>query len=425
MLKCNVSLRNIRMQKGCIVLLMALSLMGCKTDKGQPKSSEQEQKAVYGKGSFGYDKAFLSEHYKDLVVLENGVSSVLVSPELQGRVMTSSAEGEAGQSFGWINYDLIASGESKEHFNPTGGEERFWLGPEGGQFSLYFKKGGQFEFQDWYVPKELDTEPFALVGSTKEEARFEREMKLENFSGTIFSLLVQRTITLIGKDQASTELGVRIPDAVKMVGFVSENSLTNTGSQAWTKESGLPSIWILSMLNSSDETTITIPFKKGSESELGKKVTDDYFGKVSEDRLKVMDSVLFFKADGQSRGKIGISPERALSVLGSYDAKNKVLTIAKFSLPEGRTEYVNSLWEIQDLPFKGDVVNAYNDGPLEDGGQLGPFYELESSSPALALKPGERDTHRHQTYHFIGDVKQLDVLSKEILGVPINEIKIK
>lgn len=425
MLKCNVSLRNIGMQKGCIVLLLAISLMGCKTDKGQPKSSEQEQKAVYKKGSFGYDKAFLSEHYKDLVVLENGVSSVLVSPELQGRVMTSTAGGDAGQSFGWINYDLIASGESKEHFNPTGGEERFWLGPEGGQYSLYFKKGAQFEFQDWYVPKELDTEPFALVGSTKEEARFEREMKLENYSGTIFNLLVQRTITLIGKDQASTELGVRIPDAVNMVGFASENSLTNTGSQAWTKESGLPSIWILSMLNSSDETTITIPFKKGSESDLGKKVTDDYFGKVSEDRLKVMDSVLFYKADGQSRGKIGISPERALPVLGSYDAKNKVLTIAKFSLPEGRTDYVNSLWEIQDQPFKGDAVNAYNDGPLEDGGQLGPFYELESSSPALALKPGERDTHRHQTYHFIGDVKYLDVLSKEILGVPISEIKLK
>ncbi|WP_202911894.1 DUF6786 family protein [Arenibacter aquaticus] len=423
--KCSVSLRNIRIHNSFIVLFMALSLVGCKTDKGQPKGSETEQKVVYKKGSFGYDKAFLSGHYKDLVVLENGVSSVLVSPELQGRVMTSTAGGDDGQSFGWINYDLIASGESKEHFNPTGGEERFWLGPEGGQFSLYFKKGARFEFQDWYVPKELDTEPFSLVGSTKEEARFEREMKLENYSGTIFNLLVQRTISLIGKDQASEELGVLIPDGVSMVGFASENSITNIGSQDWTKETGMPSIWILSMLNSSDETTITIPFKKGSRSELGKKVTDDYFGKVSQDRLKVMDSVLFFKADGQSRGKIGISPERALPVLGSYDAKNKVLTIAKFSLPEGRTDYVNSLWEIQEQPFKGDAVNAYNDGPLEDGGQLGPFYELESSSPALALKSGERDTHRHQTYHFIGDVKHLDVLSKEILGVPINEIEIK
>ncbi len=425
MVKCSVSVRNIRIQKGYIVLFMALSLMGCKTDKGQSKDSEPEQRAVYEKGSFGYDKAFLSEHYKDLVVLENGLSSVLVSPELQGRVMTSTARGDDGQSFGWINYDLIASGETKEHFNPTGGEERFWLGPEGGQFSLYFKKGAKFEFQDWYVPKELDTEPFALVGSTKDEARFERQMKLENYSGTIFNLLVQRTISLIDKDQASKELGIPIPEEVNMVGFASENSLTNTGSQDWTKATGLPSIWILSMLNSSKETTIAIPFKKGRESELGKKVTDDYFGKVPQDRLKVMDSVLFFKADGQARGKIGISPERALPVLGSYDAKNKVLTIAKFSLPEGRTEYVNSLWKIQDRPFKGDAVNAYNDGPLEDGGQLGPFYELESSSPALALKSGGRETHKHQTYHFIGDVKHLDVLSKEILGVPINEIVIK
>ena len=53
-----------------------------------------------------------------------------------------------------------------------------------------------------------------------------------------------------------------------------------------------------------------------------------------------------------------------------------------YSLPAGEREYVNSLWEIQDEPFRGDVVNSYNDGKLEDGTQLGPFYELESSSPA-------------------------------------------
>ena len=177
------------------------------------------------------------------------------------------------------------------------------------------------------------------------------------------------------------------------------------------------------MFNSSDQTTIIVPFRKGDEDYLGNKVTDDYFGKIPKERLQVSDSVLFFKADGKERGKIGISPQRALPVLGSYDAKNKVLTIAKFSLPEGVTDYVNSMWELQEFPFSGDAVNAYNDGPLEGGGQLGPFYELESSSPALDLKSNERSTHVHQTFHFIGDEGELDKLAMEILGVSIKEYK--
>ena len=50
-------------------------------------------------------------------------------------------------------------------------------------------------------------------------------------------------------------------------------------------------------------------------------------------------------------------------------------------------------------PYSGDALNSYNDGPLEDGSQMGPFYELETSSPAAALKPGESITHSQITIH--------------------------
>ena len=405
-----------------IVLGSLLLFISCKTKNEQGANDVGVDKQRYSIGSFGYDREFLSEHYKNLIVLENGESSILISPELQGRVMTSTANGNEGKSFGWINHDLIASGEKKEHFNPTGGEERFWLGPEGGQYALYFEKDSKFEFDNWYVPKELDTEAFNLVESSEKQALFEREMKLVNYTGATFELKVQRNIKLLDKEEASGILGLPIPETVNMVGFSSENSLTNLGQESWDKKSGLLSIWILSMFNSSDQTTIIVPFRKGDEDYLGTKVTDDYFGKIPKERLQVSDSVLFFKADGKERGKIGISPQRALPVLGSYDAKNKVLTIAKFSLPEGVTDYVNSMWELQEFPLSGDAVNAYNDGPLEGGGQLGPFYELESSSPALDLKSNERSTHVHQTFHFIGDEGELDKLAMEILGVSIKNI---
>ena len=54
-----------------------------------------------------------------------GASGVAVVPAYQGRVMTSSANGDDGLSLGWINHELIASGDTLLHINPYGGEDRF------------------------------------------------------------------------------------------------------------------------------------------------------------------------------------------------------------------------------------------------------------------------------------------------------------
>ncbi|MBI9063340.1 MAG: hypothetical protein JEZ14_15265, partial [Marinilabiliaceae bacterium] len=60
------------------------------------------------KGTFGYDKQFLNKHLQT-IELKNGDAALVIVPEFQGRVMTSSCEGDEGFSFGWINYDLISS----------------------------------------------------------------------------------------------------------------------------------------------------------------------------------------------------------------------------------------------------------------------------------------------------------------------------
>ena len=73
--------------------------------------------------------------------------------------------------------------------------------------------------------------------------------------------------------------------------------------------------------------------------------------------------------------------------------------------------------------YNGDAMNAYNDGPLDDGTQLGPFYELESVSPAASLKPGEKLEHIHNVYHFTGNVKGLDQVAQKIFGRKIAEIR--
>jgi len=394
---------------GLIIILFLLS--ACKEQADQ-------------KGTFAYDLAFLKKHHKDLVLLKDpsGGAQVIVLPAYQGRVMTSTADGEKGISFGWINYDLIAEGKFSEQFTALGGEERFWLGPEGGQFSLYFKKGADFTFNNWSVPRPIDSEPFNLISATETEAKFEKDMHLENYSGTMFDLKVSRNISLLDKKSLNELLGLQLSSDIRSVGFQSENILTNIGAETWNEQKGLLSVWVLSMLKSNDQTNVVIPYKKGDSLSLGKIVTDDYFGKLDTERLKIKDGYLLFKADAKQRSKIGVSPKRALPIAGSYDAENNVLTISQFSLPEGVTSYVNSTWKIQDDPFVGDAVNAYTDGPIE-GKQMGKFYEIESSSPALSLAPGANATHIHRTIHLSGSTEKLNEIALKVFGLSLNQLK--
>ena len=398
----------------CCLFFGVFAFQSC-SNKSKNKIME-----TYEKGTYGFDLNFLKEHSKP-IQLKNGNSRILISPEYQGRVMTSSANGDSGKSFGWINHGLIASGEIKKQINALGGEERFWLGPEGGQFSIFFKAGSSFAFEDWSTPACIDTEPFEYVGGTETEAEFSKSVQLINYSNIEFEFDINRKISLLSNDEIKNELGIVFQEGVKSVGYSTCNQLKNTGEIEWTKDSGLLSIWLLGMYNPSDEVTIIVPFKKEAESDYI--VKDDYFGKIPADRLVIKDGIVYFKGDGKQRGKIGIPPQRALPVIGSYDAANKILTVLKCEVPEGVTDYVNSAWEMQEFPFKGDAINSYNDGPLEDDTQMGPFYELETSSPALALKPEETAVYKQSTIHFEGTEEELNAICQQVFGISIEEVK--
>ena len=202
-----------------LLFLLIIIFSGCKQNSksnqvGHTKFSGDNTETVFKKGTFGYDKKFLQENYKNIIILESDdkKSKLILSPELQGRVMTSTLNGEEGLSFGWLNYDLIRSKKIKEHINPTGGEERFWLGPEGGQFSLYFKPGVSFDFVNWFVPSVLDTETFTVTEKKKNSATFQKEMNLINYSGTKFNIAVTRKISLLQKAQIKNFLHLKDGD---------------------------------------------------------------------------------------------------------------------------------------------------------------------------------------------------------------------
>jgi hypothetical protein len=399
------------MKRWILVLTVpVLVLAGCGgADKPAPASG------------FQADVEFLKGHTEVVVLEGEGGARVAVCPGLQGRVMTSAA---GGPGFGWINRELLASGVNNPHMNAFGGEDRFWLGPEGGQYSIFFKGGDPFDLDHWFTPPPVNEGAFDVAARDAGRIEFVKPMRLVNYAGTAFDLEVRRVVRMLGRAEAEAFLGVSPPPGVGMAGFASENTLTNAGAGPWRKETGLLSIWILGMFNPAPRMTIVVPYRPGPEAEMGPVVNDAYFGKVPADRLAVKDRALFFKGDGLYRSKIGLSPRRTLPVLGSYDPGLGLLTVVQFSLPEGARDYVNSMWEIQDDPYGGDVVNSYNDGPASPGAKpLGPFYELETSSPAAALDPGASLLHIHRTFHFVGDRDGLSRIAEAVLGVPLAEVE--
>jgi len=405
-------------------VMFGILMVSCILPRTKNTVNMNNEKHAYLKGTYGYDVSFFDENNIQTVELKDTTTGafVLLIPDYQGRVMTSSANGGEGQSFGWINYDLIRSGQVKKQFNPYGGEERFWLGPEGGPFSVYFSKGEEQVYNNWLVPPVLDKERFDVEKYDHQRVTFVKNAILQNASGMEFEVGIKRTVSLLSREELLSLFNTSFSDELNIVAYQSENTLTNNGEVAWERKRGLLSIWLLGMFNPSPSTTVFIPYHEEGEGII---VNDDYFGKVPSDRLIVDHGIVYFKIDGKLRSKIGLPPERAKGLCGSYDSQKGILTILSCSVPSEPMEYVNSKWGEQDDPYQGDEINAYNDGPVADGSVMGPFYEIETSSPAAALKPHESITHIQRVIHMKGTKKDLARVVLNVFGLDLDSIDSK
>lgn len=420
MLRNSLREKSLKAIQLCMIAILSILIQSC----------ERESENLFP--SFEEDYQFLQQH-TDVLLLEEGDAAIAVVPSYQGRVMTSTFNRDSGPGLGWLNYELIEQGILPEeeragtlqnHIHAFGGEERFWLGPEGGQFGIYFEPGSDFVFEDWQTPAGIDTDNYEIVNQNSEEVTFSHQTVFTNWSGTNFEVEITRTIRLLTEEDVAEQLGITLPEDIELVAYETENSIKNIGDFEWNRETGMLSIWLLGMYPPSPKTTVVIPVKEGDSDILGPIVNDNYFGEVPDDYLKVNDHTIYFKGDGTYRSKIGISPQRSLGIAGSYADEIGVLNIVTYHEPDENPVYVNSIWEMQEEPFSGDVINAYNDGAPAPGEEpLGPFYELETSSPAANLNPGESMNHSQTTIHIRGTDQNINDISTDLFGVSLQEIK--
>jgi hypothetical protein len=399
------------------LFLLFIGILSC--SKNTKKETNMD---LFKIGTFGYDLNYLSE--KDSIIVLSSLdeqAQVIVSPKYQAKVFTSSAAGLEGKSLGFVNYKALDSEVIDEHMNGYGGENRFWLGPEGGKYSIYFQPAAEQVYANWHTPAPIDTEPWEIVEADRQNVSLTKEMEVVNYTGTCLKLQVNRSISLIETAGIQSGLGVEVKPEVKAVAYSTENVITNRNDFEWTKETGTICIWMLDMFIPAPRAVTIIPYNEGNESKFGKIVTSDYFGEIPSDRLKIKNGVIYLKTDGKFRSKLGLNVKRTKAIAGNYDPDARRLTVVTYDVDKNAV-YLNQEWNPGKDALTGDAMNAYNDGPLEDGTVMGPFLELESVSPAAFLQPAGSLSHKHSVYHFIGEETSLNPIAEKLLGISINEI---
>ncbi len=400
-----------------LTAFLMLAFSGC-------NNSNKKNMNEYKEGTYGYDLDFLKGKDKGLIVLkgDNEKAEVIVSPKYQAKVFTSTSNGPEGASLGFVNHDVLNSDVPDEHMNGYGGENRFWLGPEGGQFSIFFERGREQVFDNWHTPKAIDVEPWDVKEVLSTEVSLAKDMELLNYQGNILKISADRKIKLLSAGQVEQELEVRLPEEINFVAYSTVNKITNLNDFKWDEQTGTVCIWMLDMFNPSDSASTVVPYLEGDEKEPGSIATTDYFGEIPSGRIRYENGILFLKTDGKYRSKMGMSARRTKAIAGNYDPLSKRLTIITFET-DPTAKYLNQAWNPDLDPLEGDALNAYNDGPLEDGSIMGPFLELESCSPAAFLEPGESLSHKHNVFHFTGEESVLSSISEELLGVSLGKVK--
>ena len=221
-----------------LALLSVLLLGACQTGRAPEANSAAQTEGQAP--SFGSDIRFLKKH-TDAVLLQRDQAAIVVVPEYQGRVMTTTASGLTGSSSGWINYDLIAQGilakpapdALENHIYAFGGEERFWLGPEGGQYSIFFAPDTPFDFKHWSTPAAIDTTPWEVVKQSADSLTVQHAFTLSNYSETNFKISVTRRVDLLLPGQIEAALKINIPLQCQTVAYQTTNTIQNKGPKAW------------------------------------------------------------------------------------------------------------------------------------------------------------------------------------------------
>ena len=393
-----------RLVKRLLCIILFITISACNNSE------------VYPISTFGEDLEVINS-VTSPVILKDGERQIVVSSKFQGRIFTSTSQGLGGTSYGWFNKNILLSDSVFVNRSKIGGEGRIWFGPDQGPNTIFFKINEKTGEKLHAAPKDLDTLPFNILAQSSESVTLGSRLQIKNLQGFHFNIEVERKIELLKENYVSNFLSNSFSNKLSYVAYKTDTKMTNIGKENWSKESGLISLWDLGCYHPTPKTTVIIPLKGNPEN------ATVYFTEIDSTRIVIRDNFLFYKADANYLNKIGTLPENTLPYFGSYSPELNSLTIVKFSFNSLDKEYVNAHPVHVKNQYTGDVINVFNDGKWGEVGPFGPFYELETSSPAKELKVGESLSHFQEVYHFNASKKELNKITEQILGISLLQVE--
>lgn len=376
---------------------------------------------------FGRDLDMFAKCDVKILLLRDGNAAVAVSPENQGTVLTATLSGENGPSLGWFDRELVAMRQKQASKSPLGGLDRLFVGPEGGEFSIYFPDGASFSESSYVVPAELCSEKWETVSASKTRARFARDAEFVNALGTRMKARLDREVTLLTRANVAEILGVEIPDALEVVAYQSLNRITNFGKTDWSEKSGLLNLDVATSMPANRKVNVFVPYRQGSAAEFGDIFRDNCqqaSGIIDSGRLLVTKDFIRMKADGRSIAGVGVSPKRSEGIALSYDAANNILTVITYIRPATQRAYLQNSWRTAGGQFEGDALSVYSNGPIARTSLAAPaYYKIATFSPALNLKSGQSQIHVRRTFHFRGSEFDLGLLAYKLASISIEQLR--
>lgn len=362
---------------------------------------------------------------KEIYVLtgRNRQRKVLVCPQLAGRVLGTSFSGESGTFGGYINHRAFTEG-MKDAWDNWGGEERYWLCPEGGQYGLMFRDKRE-SFSHYHVQDGINNQPYEVTEASPHGSflRMRSRMRLQNKQGTNFDVEVARHISPLDNCPYANGCG----SSVDVVGFQSESTLSNIGQIPFSRDTGALAHWHIGQFPVGKHTIAAIPYRASSSED--PPIREDYFkdfclgGFMPRHHYSKLNNCVLLKADGRVRTKLGQNSSRAAGLLGSYNLETGEVVLMDYDFYP-KLEYVASYWYHQPRPYHGDVISLSVEGPNEPGGPAGRCYELEAMSPALWLDPGESFTWRTRTMHLRGAKQTVAPIFERFLGPNLAQLEL-
>ena len=345
---------------------------------------------------------------------------VAVVPAWQGRVMTSTVGGPSAREPRLDNDELVASGALRPHINAFGGEDRLWLGPEGGQFSIFFRKGDPFDLEHWQTPPLVDTEP--VDGRVRRSARlvaFRHAGRLVNYSGTALDVPIDRTVRLLDAEAAAAaprrrpagrcpRRRLRVREHARRTPARGRVDAGERGALA------LDPRHVQALARDDDRRPV--PRGARGRARPGRERRLLRQGPGGPARRPRRPPLL--QRRRPHRSKIGLSPRRARPVLGSYDA-TRGAAHGRHVRPAGGRRRLREL-DVGDPEgaVRGRRREQLQRRPARSGCEA-PRARSTSSRRPRRRPPSPRATsltHVHRTFHLEGGETDLDALARRVLG---------